>query len=213
MAGVNYSAFGKITSATPSGIIPRFCFTGREFDSETGLIFYRARYYSPDIGRFVTQDPQGLNETEVNLYRYVNNSPVNFTDPLGLQLALEYTQQTERTTEYAAPAAAALGFAVGCAFTRVASEVAAIVGFDLPVPPVFKNCKACSPCKPFPAGTTGYRFDTGHSHYPCSDPHLHLFIVNQVPWPVCKCFWNKDGCASPPPMPDWVPSPLPPLSN
>jgi uncharacterized protein RhaS with RHS repeats len=46
-------------------------------------VYYRARYYSPGIGRFVSRDPIGL-QGGVNLYSYVNDNPVNYTDPMGL---------------------------------------------------------------------------------------------------------------------------------
>jgi RHS repeat-associated protein len=58
--------------------------TGREFDKETGLYYYRARYYDPMEGRFITKDPIGF-IGGINLYIYVQNNPVNIIDPLGLQ--------------------------------------------------------------------------------------------------------------------------------
>jgi RHS repeat-associated protein len=58
-------------------------FTGRESDG-TGLYYYRARYYHPQLQRFVSEDPLGLVGGDVNLYAYVKNSPTNFADPLGL---------------------------------------------------------------------------------------------------------------------------------
>ena len=51
---------------------------------ETGLVYYRARYYDPAVGRFVSRDPIGL-QGGINQYAYVGNNPVNLTDPLGLQ--------------------------------------------------------------------------------------------------------------------------------
>lgn len=57
-------------------------FQGQYFDTETGLHYNRFRYYDPDIGRFVTQDPIGT-LGGVNLYQYVDN-PLNWIDPLGL---------------------------------------------------------------------------------------------------------------------------------
>ncbi len=58
-------------------------FTGRELDPETGLYYYRSRYYAPQTGRFTTADPIGLFGGP-NLYSYVNNNPVNWIDPWGL---------------------------------------------------------------------------------------------------------------------------------
>ncbi|OGP46558.1 MAG: hypothetical protein A2022_06910 [Deltaproteobacteria bacterium GWF2_42_12] len=76
-----YDSFGNITATS---ILQPYTYTGREWDSETGLYYYRARYYNPKIGRFTTKDPIGFGGGDVNLYVMVSNNPVNFTDPLGL---------------------------------------------------------------------------------------------------------------------------------
>ncbi len=54
-----------------------------ESDAETSLYFLRARYYDPVIGRFLSEDPARM-DGGTNLYAYVRNSPINFSDPLGL---------------------------------------------------------------------------------------------------------------------------------
>ena len=56
-----------------------FLFTGREWDSELGLSYYRARYYRPSLGRFISRDP-----VFADRYRYVGNNPLNAVDPWGL---------------------------------------------------------------------------------------------------------------------------------
>ena len=58
-------------------------FTGREWDAETKLYFYRARYYDPQLGRFLSEDPIGL-AGGINPYAYAANDPVNNKDPYGL---------------------------------------------------------------------------------------------------------------------------------
>jgi RHS repeat-associated protein len=60
-----------------------YAYTGREWDTETGLAYYRARYYDPKIGRFLSEDPLGYWDGP-NLYLYVRNNPINRTDPFGL---------------------------------------------------------------------------------------------------------------------------------
>ncbi|AFY40222.1 RHS repeat-associated core domain protein [[Leptolyngbya] sp. PCC 7376] len=81
---ITYDSLGNITSETDSEVSFRFSYTGREFDEESGQYFYRARYYDAAIGRFINEDPIGFASGDVNLFRYVNNSPLNYVDPSGL---------------------------------------------------------------------------------------------------------------------------------
>jgi RHS repeat-associated protein len=81
---IRYDSFGKIVSQTVPALNPRFAYTGREWDSEIELYFYRARYYSPTVGRFIGEDPIGFTAGDGNLNRYVFNSPMRGTDPMGL---------------------------------------------------------------------------------------------------------------------------------
>jgi RHS repeat-associated protein len=68
--------------ATQSASTAGYAFTGREWDAETQLHYYRARYYSPEHGWFMSDDPSGLS-AGINLLEYVGNSPAGRIDPLG----------------------------------------------------------------------------------------------------------------------------------
>jgi RHS repeat-associated protein len=81
---IDYDSYGNITSQSNPSVTYRFGYTGREWDGETGQYYYRARYYDQSIGRFLSQDPIGFTAGDANLYRYVFNSPTNFTDPSGM---------------------------------------------------------------------------------------------------------------------------------
>jgi RHS repeat-associated protein len=77
-----YDAFGKLTASTGTLTNP-FQYTAREFDSETGISEYRARYYDQSLGRFLSEDPVGFTNGTYNLYDYVSGDPVDFNDPSG----------------------------------------------------------------------------------------------------------------------------------
>ncbi|MFC1953475.1 RHS repeat-associated core domain-containing protein, partial [Chloroflexota bacterium] len=60
-------------------------FTGQRLDG-TGLYYYNARYYDPEIGRFISPDtiiPNPANPQSFNRYSYVLNNPLRYTDPTG----------------------------------------------------------------------------------------------------------------------------------
>jgi RHS repeat-associated protein len=90
-----YSVYGQV-AASDADHPNRFMFTGREFDKDTGLYYYRARYYHPEIGRFLQTDPIGYGDG-MNWYAYCKNNGVNGRDPLGL-----LTNATSQPTTYEA---------------------------------------------------------------------------------------------------------------
>ena len=77
-----YDSYGK-EIASSGNVTNPFQDIGREFDTETGLYFYRARYFDPATGRFLTEDPLGFGANDLDFYRYAYDSPANFTDPFG----------------------------------------------------------------------------------------------------------------------------------
>jgi len=76
-----YDSFGRLVASTGNLENP-FQYTSREFDPETGLYYYRARYYSPSGGRLLSEDPLGFN-IDPDFYSYVGNSPTGLVDPSG----------------------------------------------------------------------------------------------------------------------------------
>lgn len=77
-----FDAFGNQTAATGS-LTNTFRYTAREADTDTGLYYYRARYYDQNAGRFLTEDPLFFAGGNLNLYTPVWNNPINFIDPFG----------------------------------------------------------------------------------------------------------------------------------
>ena len=75
---INYDSFGNGASS-----LTRYGYTGREWDGDAGLYYYRNRWYDPQGGRFISEDPIGL-EGGINSYAYVGNSPISLIDPSGL---------------------------------------------------------------------------------------------------------------------------------
>jgi RHS repeat-associated protein len=77
----SYEPFGA-TAISGAPVANAFQYTGRENDG-TGLYYYRARFYSPNHQRFISEDPLGFAGEDVNLYAYVFDDPLNLTDPDG----------------------------------------------------------------------------------------------------------------------------------
>jgi RHS repeat-associated protein len=91
-----FDAWGRLEQA--AGSVPTYGYTGREPDA-TGLIHYRARYYHPELGRFVSKDPLGLS-AGINPYAYADGNPVLFNDPDGLMAALAWNSANQYYNDY-----------------------------------------------------------------------------------------------------------------
>ena len=113
-----FDAWGNV-AATSGTSISQHGYTGREPDA-TGLMYYRARYYSPDLRRFTQRDPIGL-AGGINDYSYVGGNPVNFTDPMGL-------------LESCAPAFAAYAGVVGGVIAGGGAAVLDVLSYGAKVP-------------------------------------------------------------------------------
>jgi RHS repeat-associated protein len=114
----SYDPFGN-TVVDGASVNP-FQYTGRENDG-TAFYYYRARYYSPALQRFISEDPIGLDAGDLNLYSYVGQNPVTFIDPNGLR--------SPTTTVTAAVGTAASFFrALNVAGTYGKLPMAAVIG-------------------------------------------------------------------------------------
>mgnify|MGYP005654343063 CR=1 FL=1 len=83
-----YSVYGQVAASDPNHPNP-FLFTGRRFDTDTGLYYYRARYYNPYIGRFLQTDPIGYGDG-MNMYAYCGNNSLRWVDPYGAEAGPDF---------------------------------------------------------------------------------------------------------------------------
>jgi RHS repeat-associated protein len=94
-AGYSYQGFGQNGGAIPSNSKPGY--TGAQSDA-SGLVFMRNRFYDPNTGTFTQADPIGL-LGGINLYGYVGNNPIAYTDPFGLTKCDDLRKKIEDATE------------------------------------------------------------------------------------------------------------------
>jgi RHS repeat-associated protein len=194
-----YDSYGNTT--TSATVANPFRYTGREFDAETGIYYYRARYYDQGVGRFLNEDPIEFGGG-INFYPYALNSPVNLRDPRGKSAGAA-----------ALPIAEGLGGAI--CFGSGVCETAIVVGgavaglaatgyliLELVKRPPCDNSNNCAPCIP-PVGTIAFRIDVvppSKPHPPYTGTHWHLYRMNQNP-NNCQCFWQDLDVAGEGPTP------------
>ncbi len=94
----SYDSFGA-TTASGAASANTYQFAGRENDG-TGLYYYRARYYSPTLQRFISQDPLDFSGGGANLYAYVEDDATNIIDPSGQCSRPECDPQNPKNKTY-----------------------------------------------------------------------------------------------------------------
>ncbi|BAZ08411.1 FG-GAP repeat-containing protein [Calothrix sp. NIES-4071] len=193
---ITYDSFGQITNQSNPTASIRFGYTGREFDTETGDYYYRARYYDPAVGEFISEDPIGFAGGDANLYRYVANSPVNGTDPTGNQPTLAPLPPTPTPT----PTGFSIPGVVGGVFRKLLGPVGAILlqpgGLLNPLPVgdlTVEGVRRRRNPTPTPTPTPTFTPDPNPTSTPIPVPQPD---VTPVPDPNCKK--RKKTCETPP---------------
>jgi RHS repeat-associated protein len=125
-----YDSYGKLTASSGTLVNP-VQYTGREFDSETGIYEYRARYYDPSAGRFLSEDPIGF-DGGTDFYAYAASNPANFIDPSGLAPCFDINNFVRTLDRNARdnPSTGWCGRAVGRALTAGGSNTGSHNGKD-----------------------------------------------------------------------------------
>ncbi|MCZ7644517.1 MAG: RHS repeat-associated core domain-containing protein [Planctomycetota bacterium] len=112
----SYDAYGKATVITGAGtdttwftsddvtgsataVNNPFFYTGQRLDPETGLMYYKNRYYSTGLGRFVSRDPMGYSVGDLGLYTYVENRPLRNFDTYGLMSCDDFDRCIQRAND------------------------------------------------------------------------------------------------------------------
>jgi RHS repeat-associated protein len=110
---ITYDSFGSIVTESAPAAGDRIKFTGREWDAEAGLYYYRSRMYDPSSGRFMSEDQIGFAAGDVNLHRYVGNMPGAYSDPSGNVTMADYGGALGFSRIFVALASGFAGFTFG----------------------------------------------------------------------------------------------------
>ena len=122
-----YDAYGQTVKSSSVETGNTFAYTGREMDDDD-LYYYRARYYDPTVGRFLSEDPIGFVSGDFNFYRYVLNNPINFVDPFGFEFNYYELLEDAGTDALLTGTASGLGSLASGPFSIPAALIGGAVG-------------------------------------------------------------------------------------
>jgi RHS repeat-associated protein len=184
-ARLSYDPWGTVTET--GSVLIDLTYTGHYYDRPTGLSLAWYRGYDPNLGRWLSKDPIGL-QGGLNLYGYVSNDPIDAVDPSGMNLQ-----------SFAECLASGLssGLCTSDELDNVSDgldklckgPLAFLCGPGPLMCPENKSDKRrCPPCPP-PSPPMFHKVPPHDKHWPCPGDHMHPFEVNQNS--KCECFEKK----------------------
>jgi RHS repeat-associated protein len=196
-----FDSFGKQTASSGSLTNP-FQYTGREFDAETSLYYYRARYYDPVIGRFISEDPEGLRDN-LDMFAYVQSDTINSSDPYGLYVLKGFNAVGEVTMRLAIKLALETLHNTCCAGSESANLASTIENATFVYKPNLNPMKYCAQVGPLSfvrlrhlIGIGPGAFDMGCCLLPAviihEAVHLRTHGENKAYGTEEKCYGCKD---------------------
>ena len=204
VAHYEYSPFGKVLVANGSyASINPFRFSSEYHDDESSLVYYNYRYYSPELGRWLSRDPIG-EKGGWNLYAMVNNSIIDFYDELGLIFAISPPMYAPRPIIIPRPIVIPKPITVPGA-AGLTRPITVAPSIEVPAdasntseaqPSQKEKCPKpkCAPCPPpFKTRIRVDRVPPSRPHHPHRGSHMHIIVyyfVRQNPYPDCKCIYN-----------------------